>query len=88
MAKIFPGSWDWYSFWNLTALFSIMLAVLNVLPIPGLDGGHALFTIIEMITGKTPSLKFQEVTQTIGMILLLLLMVYAIGNDFIRHVFN
>lgn len=88
MAKIFPGSWDWYSFWNLTALFSIMLAVLNVLPIPGLDGGHALFTIIEMITGKQPSLKFQEVTQTIGMILLLLLMVYAIGNDFIRHVFN
>lgn len=87
MAKIFPGTWDWYAFWNLTALFSIMLAVLNVFPIPGLDGGHALFTIIEMITGKQPSLKFQEVAQTIGMILLIGLMIFAIGNDLIRHVF-
>ncbi len=88
MAKIFPGSWDWYAFWNLTALFSIMLAVLNVFPIPGLDGGHALFTVVEMITGKQPSLKFQETAQKIGMIILLAIMVFAIGNDFIRHVFN
>jgi len=88
MAKIFPGVWDWYSFWNLTALFSIMLAVLNVFPIPGLDGGHALFTIVEIITGKQPSLKFQETAQKIGMIILLAIMVFAIGNDFIRHVFN
>jgi len=88
MTKIFPGVWDWYAFWNLTALFSIMLGVLNVFPIPGLDGGHALFTLVEMITGKQPSLKFQETAQKIGMIILLAIMVFAIGNDFIRHVFN
>ncbi len=87
MTKIFPGTWDWYAFWNLTALFSIMLAVLNIIPIPGLDGGHAFFTIIEMITGRKPSDKFLEVAQTIGMILLILLMVYALGNDIIRSIF-
>lgn len=88
MAKIFPGVWDWHVFWSLTALFSIMLAVLNIFPIPALDGGHAFFLLIEIITGKKPSDKFMEVTQMIGMILLILLMVFAIGNDFIRHVFN
>lgn len=87
MTKIFPGTWDWYSFWNLTALFSIMLAVLNIIPIPGLDGGHALFTIVEMITGKKPSEKFLEYAQMVGMAILLIIMVFAIGNDFIRHVF-
>ena len=87
MTKIFPGTWDWYAFWNLTALFSIMLAVLNIIPIPGLDGGHAFFTIIEMITGRKPSDKFLEIAQTIGMILLILLMVYALGNDIIRSIF-
>ncbi|MCQ2252939.1 MAG: RIP metalloprotease RseP [Bacteroidales bacterium] len=87
MAKIFPGYWDWQVFWNITALFSIMLAVLNVIPIPGLDGGHALITIIEMITGKQPSEKLLYVLQVIGMVLLISLMVFAIGNDLIRHVF-
>lgn len=88
MTKIFPGTWDWYSFWNLTALFSIMLAVVNVIPIPGLDGGHALFTLVEIITGKAPSEKFLERAQVVGMIILLLIMALAIGNDFVRHVFN
>lgn len=88
MTKIFPVYWDWYAFWNLTALFSIMLAVVNVIPIPGLDGGHALFTLVEMISGKKPSEKFLEVSQTVGMVILILLMLLAIGNDFIRHVFN
>ncbi len=88
MTKIFPGTWDWYSFWSLTALFSIMLAVVNVIPIPGLDGGHALFTLVEIITGKAPSEKFLERAQMVGMIILLLIMALAIGNDFIRHVFN
>lgn len=88
MTKIFPGTWDWLVFWNITALFSIMLAVLNIIPIPGLDGGHALFTLIEMITGRKPSEKFLTVAQIIGMSILILLMVFALGNDFIRHVFN
>ncbi|MCR5454726.1 MAG: RIP metalloprotease RseP [Bacteroidales bacterium] len=88
MTKIFPGYWDWHSFWNLTAFFSIILAVMNVLPIPALDGGHALFTIAEMITGKKPSDKFLERAQMVGFIILMALMVFAIGNDLIRHVFN
>ena len=84
MTKIFPGTWDWHAFWNLTALFSIMLAVINIIPIPGLDGGHALFTLIEMITGRKPSEKFLEVAQTIGMIFLILIMLLAFGNDIIK----
>ncbi|MCQ2975669.1 MAG: RIP metalloprotease RseP [Bacteroidales bacterium] len=88
MAKIFPGTWDWYSFWNLTALFSIMLAVINIIPIPGLDGGHVMFLLYEIIVGKKPSDKFMEYAQMAGMIFLILIMILAIGNDFIRHVFN
>ncbi len=88
ITQLFPKLWDWAAFWNLTAFLSIMLAVLNVLPIPALDGGHALFTLIEMITGKKPSDKFLEYAQTVGMILLLTLMVYALGNDIIRNFLN
>lgn len=85
IAKIFPEEWgDWESFWRLTAIFSIILAFMNVLPIPALDGGHALFTIIEMITGRKPSDKFMEYAQTVGMVLLLGLMAYALGLDFLR----
>ncbi len=84
MTKIFPGYWDWYSFWSITALFSIMLAVVNVLPIPGLDGGHALFTLVEIVTGKKPSDKFLERAQLVGMIILLLIMALALGNDFVK----
>lgn len=82
MAKAFvTPQWDWEHFWRITALLSIILAFMNLLPIPALDGGHALFTLIEMITGRRPSDKFLEYAQIVGMILLLGLMLYANGND-------
>ncbi|MBO7299918.1 MAG: RIP metalloprotease RseP [Tidjanibacter sp.] len=81
---IFPNEWNWYSFWKITALLSVILAVMNVLPIPALDGGHALFILVEMITRRRPSDKFMMVAQTIGMGLLLLLMAYATLNDVIK----
>ena len=84
IANTFGSIWDWQSFWSLTAIFSIILAFMNVLPIPALDGGHALFTIVEMITGRKPSDKFMEYAQTVGMVLLLGLMAYALGLDFWR----
>lgn len=84
IGKIFPSSWDWFRFWNITAFLSIMLAVLNILPIPALDGGHLVFTIYEMVTGRKPSDKFLEYAQTVGMILLFGLMILAFGNDIIR----
>jgi regulator of sigma E protease len=84
IAKIFPTSWDWLAFWQITAFLSIMLAVLNVLPIPALDGGHAMFTLYEMITGRKPSDKFLEKAQLVGFIILLALLIFANGNDIIR----
>jgi regulator of sigma E protease len=85
IGSIFPDEWgEWQAFWTLTAIFSIILAFMNVLPIPALDGGHALFTIIEMISGRKPSDKFMERAQMVGMILLLGLMAYALGLDFLR----
>jgi regulator of sigma E protease len=84
IGNIFPGVWDWEMFWTLTAVFSIILAFMNVLPIPGLDGGHALFTVYEMITGHKPSDKFIEYAQMVGMVLLLGLMLYAFGLDIWR----
>ncbi len=84
IAGIFPPIWDWESFWTLTAIFSILLAFMNVLPIPALDGGHALFTLVEMITGRKPSDKFIEYAQMVGMILLFGLMAYALGLDIFR----
>jgi len=81
---IYPGIWDWQIFWTLTAVFSIILAFMNILPIPGLDGGHALFTLAEMITGRKPSDKFLEYAQIVGMVLLLGLMAYALGLDIWR----
>ena len=82
MANIFPKTeWDWESFWTITAFFSIVLAFMNLLPIPALDGGHVLFTLIEMITGRKPNPKFLEYAQIVGMVLLLALMLYANGND-------
>ena len=80
MGNVFPGSWDWESFWTITAFFSIVLAFMNLLPIPALDGGHVLFTLIEMITGRKPNQKFLEYAQIVGMVLLLGLMLYANGN--------
>ena len=84
IGKIFPTTWDWFRFWNITAFLSIMLAVLNILPIPALDGGHLVFTLYEMITKRKPSDKFLEIAQTVGMILLFGLMILAFGNDIIR----
>ncbi|MDQ6756900.1 MAG: RIP metalloprotease RseP [Bacteroidota bacterium] len=82
MASIFPkNTWDWEAFWEITAFFSIVLAFMNLLPIPALDGGHVLFTLIEMITGRKPSDKFLEYAQIAGMILLFALMIFANGND-------
>ncbi|HET6996690.1 MAG TPA: RIP metalloprotease RseP [Chitinophagaceae bacterium] len=81
---IFPSEWDWQSFWTLTAIFSIILAFMNVLPVPGLDGGHALFTLYEMVTGRKPSDKFMEYAQIVGFVLLLSLMAYALGLDIWR----
>ena len=84
IGKTFGGTWDWYRFWTMTALFSIILAFMNILPIPALDGGHALFTLVEMITGRKPSDKFMEYAQMVGMVLLLGLMLYAFGLDIWR----
>lgn len=84
IGKTFGGTWDWQRFWTMTALFSIILAFMNILPIPALDGGHALFTLIEMITGRKPSDKFMEYAQMAGIVLLLGLMVYALGLDIFR----
>ncbi len=84
IANTFGSEWDWQGFWTLTAIFSIILAFMNILPVPGLDGGHALFCIFEIITGRKPSDKFMEYAQTAGMILLLGLMAYALGLDFWR----
>lgn len=84
IGKTFGGSWDWQRFWMMTALFSIILAFMNILPIPALDGGHALFTLAEIITGRKPSDKFMEYAQMVGMVLLLGLMLYAFGLDIWR----
>ena len=81
IGQIFPSAWDLYSFLNILALLSIMLGVMNLLPIPALDGGHMVFTLYEMITGRKPSDKFLYVTQLIGMILVFGLMFLAFGND-------
>ena len=81
IGNIFPSEWDWLRFWSMTAFLSVMLAVLNILPIPGLDGGHALFTLWEMVTGKKPSDKFLEIMQYIGFAILLALVIYSNGND-------
>ena len=84
IGNIFPSAWDWQIFWNLTAWLSIMLAVVNLLPIPALDGGHILFLLYEMITRRRPSDKFLEYAQVGGMLILLTIMFLAFGNDIYR----
>ena len=84
IGQIFPSSWDWYSFLNIIALLSIMLGVMNLLPVPALDGGHMVFTIYEMITGRKPGDRFMYVMQLIGMLLIFALMFLAFGNDIAR----
>lgn len=87
IGSIFPATWDWIKFWSLTAFLSIMLAVLNILPIPALDGGHVMFLFYEIIARRKPSDKFMEYAQIVGMIILLALLVFANGND-IWNLFN
>ena len=84
IGNIFPSVWDWQRFWSLTAFLSIMLAVLNLLPIPALDGGHVVFLLYEVLTGRQPNEKVMEYAQTVGIILLLGLVVYANGNDIFK----
>ena len=81
IGQVFPSQWNWLIFMNLLALLSIMLGVMNLIPIPGLDGGHLLFLIYEMVSGKKPSDKFMIAAQILGMFILLLIMVLAFGND-------
>jgi regulator of sigma E protease len=87
IAKIFGGTWDWVWFWQLVGLLSMILAFMNFLPIPALDGGHVMFLSFEIITGRKPSDKFMEVAQKIGMFLLLVLMVFIIFNDIFKEIF-
>jgi len=88
MGSLFSPTWDWVSFWSLTALLSIILAFMNILPIPALDGGHVIFLLYEMVTRRKPNEKFMEYAQVAGMILLLSLLLYANGMDIFRHLFN
>lgn len=88
IGNMFGDEWDWERFWSMTALLSIVLAFMNILPIPALDGGHVIFTLYEMISGRKPGEKFMEYAQMVGMILLLLLMAYALGLDFWRYLFK
>ena len=84
IGNIFPGVWDWQSFWNLTAFLSIILAVMNILPIPALDGGHVLFLLYEIVTRRKPSDKFLEYAQITGMVILVALLLFANGNDIVK----
>ncbi|MDD5151265.1 MAG: RIP metalloprotease RseP [Flavobacterium sp.] len=83
---IFPSTWSWEVFWNITALLSIMLGVMNLLPIPALDGGHVIFLLYEMVSGKKPSDKFLENAQMVGFILLITLLLFANGNDIYKAI--
>jgi len=81
---MFSPTWDWHSFWSMTALLSLILAFMNILPIPALDGGHVMFLLYEIITGLKPGDKFMEYTQTVGMVILLGLLVFANGNNLVK----
>jgi regulator of sigma E protease len=84
IGSIFPGVWDWFSFWRITAFISIALAVLNILPIPALDGGHVFFLVWEVVTRRRPSDKFMEWMQVVGMVILFALIALTFGNDIYR----
>jgi regulator of sigma E protease len=84
LGDLFPNQWDWYSFWQITAFLSVILAFMNIIPIPALDGGYTLFLLVEIITRRKPSERFLEIANMIGMGFLLLLLVYANGNDIYR----
>ena len=85
---IFPDTWSWEIFWSITAFLSIMLGVLNLLPIPALDGGHVMFLLYEMVSGKKPGDKFMEYAQMAGFFILIALVLFANGNDIFKAIFN
>ena len=87
IGNIFPASWDWHQFWYMTAFLSIILAFMNILPIPALDGGHVLFLLYELIARRKPSDKFMERAEVIGMAILFGLLIWANLNDVIRFLF-
>jgi regulator of sigma E protease len=84
LGDLFPNQWDWYSFWQITAFLSVILAFMNIIPIPALDGGYTLFLLVEIVTRRKPSERFLEIANMIGMGFLLLLLVYANANDIYR----
>ncbi len=88
IGNLFPEQWSWRSFWEITALLSVILAFMNIIPIPALDGGHVLFLLYEIITRRKPSEKFLEHAQIAGMCLIFLLLIYANGNDIYRFIFK
>jgi len=87
IGSIFPAQWDWHAFWMMTAFLSVILAFMNIIPIPGLDGGHVLFLLWEVFTGKKVSDKVLEKAEWVGFILLMALMIYANANDVVRFLF-
>jgi len=87
IGSIYSAKWNWHRFWDITALLSIMLAVINLLPIPALDGGHVMFLLYEVITRRKPSDKFLTYAQVVGMVILLFIMAYALGNDIVKYIF-
>lgn len=88
IGNLFPSKWNWFTFWNMTAFLSIILAFMNILPIPALDGGHVLFVLWEIVTRRKPSEKFIEKAQVAGMLFLLALLLYANANDIYRFIFR
>ncbi|SHI86521.1 regulator of sigma E protease [Mesonia phycicola] len=88
IGNMFAPVWDWHSFWMTTALISIILAFMNILPIPALDGGHVVFLLYEIITGRKPNDKFMEYAQMVGFFILIALVLYANGNDLYRYIFD
>lgn len=88
IGAMFSPQWDWETFWTMTAMLSLVLAFLNLLPIPALDGGHVVFLIFEVLTGKKPSDKVMEISTMIGFVLLIIIMVLALGNDISKHILN
>lgn len=88
IGNLFPDTWDWLSFWQTTALISIILAFMNILPIPALDGGHVVFLLYEMVTGRKPNEKVMEYAQMVGFFLLIALVLFANGNDIYRWLFG
>ena len=88
IGSLFPATWDWRAFWSSTAFISIILAFMNLLPIPALDGGHVMFLLYEMVSGRKPNDKFMEYAQMVGFFLLLALVIYANGNDLFRFLSN